>query len=62
MIRTQVLEHLPGAKEGKRGGNKGNIRGGMMVKSRYIRIIEEEEVRGDDPIEYFLLTEVGSTS
>ena len=24
-----------------------------MKKSRYVMVIEEEEVRGDDPIEYF---------
>ena len=23
-------------------------------ESRYVRVIEEKEVRGDDPIEYFL--------
>ena len=25
-----------------------------MEKSSYVRVIEEEEVRGNDPIEYFL--------
>ena len=33
-----------------------------MDKSRYVRVIEGEEVRRDDPTEYFLPTKVGSTS
>ena len=28
----------------------------------YVRVIEGEEVRGDDPVKYFLPTGVGSTS
>ena len=60
MIRTQVLKHLPGAREGGRGGSKGDVRGGEMEKSRYVWVIEEKEVR-EDPIEYFLPTGVGST-
>ena len=65
MIRTEVLKHLSGEREGKRGGSKGNVRKGAtargaMKNSRYIRVIEGEEVRGDDPIEYFLHTVVGS--
>ena len=59
MIRTQVLRHLPGARKGKKGGSKGDVRGGVtareaMEKSRYFRVIEGEEVRTDNPIEYFL--------
>ena len=66
MIRTQVLKHLPAATKGERGGSKGNIRGGAtargaMEKSRYVRVIEGEEVRGDDPIKYFLPMRIGST-
>ena len=66
MIRTQVLKHLPGAGKGERGGSKENVRGratarGVMKKGRYARVIEGKEVRGDDLIEYLLLTEVGST-
>ena len=34
---------------------------GAMEKSRYVRVIGEEEVRRNDLIEYFLSTEVGST-
>ena len=34
---------------------------GAMKKSRYVRVIEGEEVRGDDPVECFLSTGVGST-
>ena len=32
-----------------------------MKKSKYVRVIAGEEVRGDDPIECFLPTGVGST-
>ena len=67
MIRTQVLKHLPGAGKDERGGSKGNFRGGATVKEamekgRYVRVIEGEEVRGDDPVKYFLPMGVGSTS
>ena len=66
MIRTQALKHFPGAREGERAGGKKGVRGGVtargsMEKSRYVRIIEGEEVRRDDPIIYFLPTEVRST-
>ena len=33
-----------------------------MEKSRYARVIERKKMRGDNPIEYFLTTGVGSTS
>ena len=33
-----------------------------MEKGGCVRVIEGEEVRGDDPVEYFLLAGVGSTS
>ena len=68
MVRAKVLKHLPKARKGKRGGSKKNVRGGAtargaMEKSRYVRVIEEEEeVRRDDPVKYFLSTGVGSTS
>ena len=66
MIRTQVLKHLSGAGEGERGGSKGDVRGGVtargpMEKSRRVRVIEGQEVRRDNPVEYFLPTGVGST-
>ena len=59
MIRTQVLKHLQeqdGTREKRE--SKENVRGGAtareaMGKSRYFGIIEEEEMRGDDPIECF---------
>ena len=59
MIRTQVLKHLPGAREGERGESKGNVREGTtargaMEKGRYVRVSKGEEIRRDDPIEYFL--------
>ena len=66
MIRTQVLKHLPGARKSERDGSKGNFRGGAtargaMEKSRYVRVIEREEVRRDDSVKYFLPVGVGST-
>ena len=50
MMRTQILKHLPGAGKGKRGGSKENVRRdatarGAMEKGRYVKVIEEEEVR-----------------
>ena len=32
-----------------------------MEKSKYVTVVEGKQVRGDDPIEYFLPTGVGST-
>ena len=61
MIRTQVLKHLPGAREGERGGSKENVRRGAMEKSRYVSVVEGEEFRKDGPIECLLPTGVGST-
>ena len=43
----------PEAPPGSRKGSKGYARG-AMEKGRYVRIIEGEEVRRDDPVEYFL--------
>ena len=67
MVRTQALKHLPGARKGKRGGSKGDVRrgataSGAMETGGCVRVIEGEEVRGDDPVEYFLPAGVGSTS
>ena len=67
MVRTKVLRHLPGARKGKRGGSKGDVRGratarGAMEKSGCVRVIEGEEVRRNDPVECFLPAGVGSTS
>ena len=55
MVRTQVLKHLPGARKSKRGGSKGNVRGGAiargaMEKSGCVRVFEAEEVRRDHPV------------
>ena len=61
MVRTQVLKHLPGARKDKRRGSKGDVRVGAMEKDGYVRVIEGE-VRRDDPVEYFVPTEVASTS
>ena len=33
-----------------------------MEKSRYVRVVDGKEVRRNDPVEYFLPTELGSTS
>ena len=67
MVRTQVLNHLPGARKGKRRGSKGDVRRGVtargaMEKGGCVRVIEEEEVRRDDPVENFLPAGVKSTS
>ena len=62
MVRTQVLKHLPGARKGKSRRSKGDVRRGVMEKSGCARVIEGEEVRRDDPVEYFLPAGVGSTS
>ena len=67
MVRTQVLKHLPGAKKGKRRGNKGDVRRGatargVMEKGGCVRVIKGEEVRRDNPVKYFLPAGVGSTS
>ena len=68
MIRIQVLKHLPGVRKGKRRGSKRDVSRGSTArvaieKSGCVRVIEEEEeVRGDDPVEYFFPTAVGRTS
>ena len=67
MIKTQVLKHLPGARQSVRRGSKENVgRGatarGAMEKDVCVRIIEGGEVRRDDSVEYFLPLGVGSTS
>ena len=64
-----VGDQIPGfivPPRSKRGGSKEAVRRGgtareVMEKSRYVVVIEREEVRGDDPIKYFLPTGVGST-
>ena len=62
MVRTQVLKHFPETGKGERGWSKGNVRGGAMEKGGYVRVIEGEEVRRDDPVEYFLPMWIESTS
>ena len=54
MVRTKVLKHLSRARKDKRRGSKGDDRRGAMEKGGCVRVIEEEEVRGDDPVGYFL--------
>ena len=66
VIRTQVLKHLPEARQGERERSKRQIGGGAaarkaMEKSRYVWVIGGKKVRGDDLIEYFLATGVRST-
>ena len=67
MVRNKVLKHLPGARKSKSRRTKGDVRRGAtarggMEKSGCVRVIEGEEVRGDDPVKYFLPAGVGSTS
>ena len=67
MVRTQILKHLPGARKGKRRRSKGDVRGGAtarvaMEKGGYVRVIEGEEIRRDDLVEYFLPVGVGNIS
>ena len=45
----------------KRDVRKAATARGTMEKSWRVRIIEWKEVRGDDPIEYFLPTGIRST-
>ena len=61
MVRTQVLKHLPGAGKDKRRGSKGDVRRGAtargaMEKGKCVRVVEREEVRRDNLVEYFLST------
>ena len=67
MARTKVLKHIPGARKSKRrGGNEDVRRGvtarGAMEKGGCVRVIKGKEVRGYDPVKYFLPAGVGSTS
>ena len=67
MFRTQVLKHLPGAGKDKRIEGKGDVRRGAtargaMEKGKCVKVIEEEEIRRNVPVEYFLPAGVGSTS
>ena len=60
------MKHFPGARECERRERKGDVRGGATSRgarenSRYDRVIKGEEVRRDDPMKYFLPTEVKST-
>ena len=60
MIRTQVLKHLSGAGKGEREGRKRDVREKRLPEEpcRCIRVIDGEEVRGDDPLEYSSPVEV----
>ena len=67
MVRTKVLKHLPGARKDKRRGSKGDVRRGVtargaMEKGGCVRVIEREEVRRNDPVEYFFPAGVESIS
>ena len=62
MVKTQILKHLPGQEKAIEEGAKE-----MSIEERWRRVgmsglLREEEVRRDDPVEYFLPTGVGSTS
>ena len=58
MVKIEILKYLPGAKKSKRRGSKGNVSGEATArraieKGGCVRLIEGQEVRGDDPIKYF---------
>ena len=58
MIRAQVLNPLPGAREGERGGSKEDVgrrvtASGAMKKSRYVTVIERKVIRGESTNECF---------
>ena len=56
----------PRARKGKRRGGKGDVRRGATARGAMedgcVKVIEREEVRGDDPVEYFFPAGVGSNS
>ena len=54
-------EAPPRSKIGRERRGQRKYQGGAIEKSRYVRVIEVKEVRGDHPIEYFLPTGVEST-
>ena len=61
MITIKVIKYLEGAREGKRGRSKGDVKReaaakGGMEKNRNLRVIERKKVRRIDPIQYFLFT------
>ena len=62
MVRTKVLKHLSGVRKGKKRRSKGDVRRGAMEKSWCVRVIEGEEVGGDDAVKYSLPVRVGSRS
>ena len=54
MIQTQLLKHLPGARKGERGESKVEVSRratarGAIDKSKYVKVIEGKEIKGDDP-------------
>ena len=63
---VELVDQNPGPEaplRSKRGGSEGDVKGGLtakgaLEKSRYIKVIEGEGVRRDDPTEYFLPAEV----
>ena len=46
MVRTLVLKPLPGTRKGKRGGSKGNVRGGMTAKERCRKVGVSGSLKG----------------
>ena len=52
----------PRSKKGQEKRGKEVFRRGVMEKGGCVRVIEGEEVRGDDLVNYFLLAGVGSES
>ena len=44
MIRAQVLEHLPGARDGKREGGKGDVNREAIEKNKHVKVIERKKM------------------
>ena len=64
MIRTLVLKHLSVAEEVKREQERIELKKcheRSDCKELGVEVIERKEVRGDDPIKYFLSKGVRST-
>ena len=60
------MKQILGARQSVRGGSKANVRGestarGAMEKGGCVRVVEGEEIRKYNPVEYLLPAEIGGT-